>query len=52
MEELKALQAKLIECRQRQARFATMRNAMGVKQEHRHEMHILNKIKELRRARK
>lgn len=46
------LMRELEECRHRQCAAARKGDRIGFKQEHRHEIHILNKIKELRGARK
>lgn len=44
---LPELKAELIACRNRQIEAARRRDVIGMKQEHRHEQHIQNKIKEL-----
>lgn len=46
------LMRELEECRHRQCAAARKRDWTGFKQEHRHEIHILNKIKELRGAKR
>ena len=40
------LKAELVACRTRQYEAARRRDVIGMKQEHRHEQHILNKLKE------
>lgn len=44
---LPELKAELIACRQRQYEAARRRDVIGMKQEHRHEVNIQNKIREI-----
>ena len=44
---IEKLMQELIACRQRQYDAARRKDFIGFKQEHRHEMHIINKINEL-----
>lgn len=49
---LPELKAELIACRNRQIEAARKRDVIGMKQEHRHEVNIQNKIREIMKENK